>query len=449
MKKYYGRETVKAINSFGTQKTPHELVKAYGEVKKAVIGAQQECFSLYSPKTYNSLMETIDEIIEGAHGEQFPLPLRQGGAGTSLHMNINEVIAAISNEKTGSKDLFVDPLEDLAKFQSTNDTLSTALTIMVYRQLVQTEEMVIKLQDILVGCERTYDKILMTGRTELQDALPITLGQVFAGWAGSIERDRWRLHKLRERLRTISLGGTAMGTCFSAPRKYVFKAEKLLRQITGLPLCRSQNLTDEISSKDILAEVASGFQLVALNLRKMVSDLLIYTSSLCGELGHKELQYGSTIMPFKSNPVLLEYVKGLSISIKQECLKINDYAAEGQLQLNPYIPFMAESFILLHQMLKDSLNALITGFFPSMEVHNKRIEENLVSSPALINTLRQVIGYNSVKKMIPLIRVEKPNNLNELKQLVSRETTLTEEFLDNWFDPSNLTTYTNPFKEET
>jgi len=448
MKKYYGDETVKAVSSFGAGSTPHELITAYGEVKKAALRAQQECFSLYSDTTFQALMKTTDEIISGVHSDQFPLPLQQGGAGTSLHMNINEVIASVCNEKTGSHEPAVDPLEDLAKFQSTNDTLSTAMTIMVYRQLEKTEELIIDLQEILVSRESLYDRILMTGRTELQDALPITLGQVFASWAGSIERDRWRLHKLKERLRTISLGGTAMGTCFSAPRKYVFKAEKLLRQVTGLPLCRSQNLTDEISSKDILAEVASGFQLISLNMRKMANDLLLYTSSFCGEITHREVQYGSTIMPFKSNPVLLEYVKGLSISIKHECFKINDYAAEGQMQLNPFIPFMAESFIKVNTMLEKSLNTLIHGFFPSIEVNEKRIEENLFSSPALVNTLRQVIGYDNVKQIIPLIRSSKPSNLTDLKQLISEKTELTEDFLDKWFDPSNLTTYTEPQKEE-
>jgi aspartate ammonia-lyase len=449
MNKYYSIETEKALHSFGKEITPHELIKAYGEVKKATISAQQHCFSLYNERVFQVLMETTDEIIEGRHKDQFPLPLRQGGAGTSLHMNINEVIAGISNFKLKSENLSVDPLEDLARFQSTNDTLSTALTIMVYRQLEQTEALIIGLQETLIKGESRYDHILMTGRTELQDALPITLGQVFGGWAGSIERDRWRLHKLKERLRTIALGGTAMGTCFSAPRKYVFKAEKILRQITGLPLCRSQNLTDEISSKDNLAEVASGFQLVALNLRKMSNDLLLYTSSFCGELHHKELQYGSTIMPYKSNPVLLEYTKGLSISIKHECMKISDYASEGQMQLNAFIPFMAESFIAINTMMNSCLTTFIKGFFPTMEVNEKRIEENLSTSPALVNTLRQVIGYENVKKLVPLIQEKKPLTLIDLKLLISQETSLTPEFLDRWFDPSNLTSYSDPEKENT
>ena len=434
MDKLFQEETNKALKSFGHSETPYELIKAYGEVKKAAISAQQECFELYDESLFAKIMSSIDGIIAGEYNSHFPLDLEQGGAGTSLHMNINEVISSLVGKK-------VDALEDMAKYQSTNDTLSTAVTIMVYRQLERTESLIIRLQELLVTSETTYDQILMVGRTELQDALPITLGQIFSGWAGAIERDRWRLNKLKERLRTIALGGTAMGTCFSAPRKYVFKAEKNLRKITGLPLCRSQNLTDEISSCDNLAEVASGFQLISLNLRKMVNDLLLYTSSFCGELIHDEVQFGSTIMPFKSNPVLLEFVKGLCISVKHECMKINDYATEGQMQLNPFIPFIAKSFIEINDKLSKGISTLLDGFFPHMLVNKEKIRANLLSSPALINTLRQIIGYDNVKVLVPLIKAAKPDNLKELIIIVSQNTSLSVEFLEKWFDPSNLTTY--------
>ena len=441
MKKFYSTETEKALHSFGRGETPPVLVRAYGEVKKAALLAQQECYSLYDENHFPSIIEALDEIIAGKHREQFPLPLEQGGAGTSLHMNINEVIAGLANEKNKDS-LTIDSLEALARFQSTNDTLSTAVTIMVYRQLEEAEALVIKLQEILVLKESEFDPVLMTGRTELQDALPISLGQIFASWAGAIERDRWRLHKLKERLRTIALGGTALGTCFSAPRKYVFTAEKHLRQITGLPICRSQNLVDEISNCDILAEVAAGFELVSLNLRKMASDLLLYTSSFCGELIHPELQYGSTIMPFKTNPVLLEYLKGLCLSIKHECHKIADYAAEGQLQLNPFMPFMAKAFISLREMLHKALNVFTEKFFPFVKVDRQRIEQNLLSSPALINTLRQVIAYGKVKELVPLIQQNNPQTLVEIKQIIAENTPLTIEFLNEWFDRSKLTNYT-------
>ncbi|MBN2656926.1 MAG: fumarate lyase [Spirochaetales bacterium] len=428
-------ETEKARESFGSEQTPPELIRAYGEVKKAALAAQQSCFELYRPEIYKRIISVLDEIIQGSHNSLFSLPLSQGGAGTSLHMNINEVVCSLVGEPS------LHPLDDLARFQSTNDTFSTAVIIMVYRQLLETEEYVIKLQESLVRLEEKYSSVLMTGRTELQDALPITLGQVFAAWSGAIERDRWRLHKLKERLRTIPLGGTAIGTCFSAPRKYVFKAEQSLRQITGLPLCRSQNLTDAISNQDTLGEVAGGFRLLALNLRKISGDLLLYTSSLSGELVHGELQFGSTIMPLKANPVLLEYVSGLSLSVKHECAKIEEYAASGQLQLNPYLPFMAQSFLSIHSSLKKALSALNDRFFPGMSLNKEKIASNLASSPALINTLRSVIGYSKIKELSELIKQENPADLDSLKELISLNSDLTGKFLDEWFRPENLTTY--------
>jgi aspartate ammonia-lyase len=443
MKNNYGKETEKAIKSFGYDQTPKELICAFGEVKKAAIQAQQDCFSLYSDNVYTCMIKVLDEIISGQHNEQFPLPLQQGGAGTSLHMNINEVIASLTNERLVNGESDIDALEDVARFQSTNDTLSTALTIVIYRFLEQTETKIVRLQEILVSKESEFDQILMTGRTELQDALPITLGQIFGSWTGSVERDRWRFFKLKERLRTVALGGTAMGTCFSAPRKYVFKAEKNLRQITGLPLCRSQNLIDEISNKDNLAEVASGFKLMSQNLRKMTNDLLLYTSSLCEELVIDELQYGSTIMPFKTNPVILEYVKGLCISIKHECQKIDDFTTEGQLQLNPFIPFITEAFISINDMMAKALDSLNNNFFPGLKANHSRINENLMKSPALVNTLRQVIGYDNVKILVPLIKKEKPQSFESLKKIIFNNTNLSLEFLDKWFDPSNLTSYSD------
>ena len=321
MKKYYGNETRKAINSFGRGATPRPLIRAYCEVKKAALMAQQDYGQRYPQDYFCIMMSVCDEIIDGMHDEQFPLSLRQGGAGTSLHMNICEVIANMANDRYGES-FAADPLEDIACYQSTNDTFPAAAVIMLYRFLADIEKKTVALQEYLVRCEKEYEHIVLSARTELQDALPIKLGQVFSAWAGTIERDRWRLNKLKDRIRVSSLGGTAVGTGFSAPAAYVFAAEKYLREVTGLPLCRSQNLPDAVAHHDSLSELANGFSLVAGNLYKISGDLLLYTSSFCREIKHPELQYGSTIMPLKTNPVILEYVRGLSILVQHQCSAI-------------------------------------------------------------------------------------------------------------------------------
>jgi aspartate ammonia-lyase len=282
--------------------------------------------------------------------------------------------------------------------QSTNDTFPTAVTVVAYEAATCVEALVARLQDTLATGERDFELLLVAGRTELQSALPIRLGQVFGAWAGAVERDRWRLSKIRERLRTIALGGTAIGTAFSASPSYMHAAERALRRITHLPLSRSQNLPDEIANADKYAELSQVAALCAGNARKIVSDLLLYGSSAFGELRHPELQYGSTIMPAKANPVLLEAAKGLAIDAEHEAAKVTAYAFEGQLQLNAYMPFIAEALVACFDSLERALESLVT-IVPLLTVDEDRIARNLRSSNLLLNLLVPRLGYNRVKEL--------------------------------------------------
>lgn len=435
---YYGEETCKALEWLGKEQTPREVILAFGQVKLAAICAQQEIASLYPQDYFLLLKEAANEIIQGQWDNQFPLPLAQGGAGTSLHMNICEVLANLANGRY-SGEFHAHPLDHLARYQSTNDTFPTAVIIMTFRFLERIEKQVVLLQEQLVERESRYGNRLMCGRTELQDALPITLGQVFGSWAGPVERDRWRLQKLKERLRTIPLGGTALGTGFSAPIDYVFAAEKHLRRITGLPLCRSQNLCDQVAHADSLAECAMGMGLCADNLYKMSSDLLLYTSSMSLEIRHQELQYGSSIMPDKSNPVLLEFIRGLAM----ECSAISNlvalYCRGGQLQLNANMPFIAEQMIRLSCRLEKALVCAAGRLMEVLQPNLERMESNLAISPALLNTLKEPLGYSVLKTLIPLIQKAAPRNRQELVLWLENNTGLSKAFLDDWSDPMHLT----------
>jgi aspartate ammonia-lyase len=437
-KKYYGKETEKALSNFGKGNIGRDLIRAYGEVKKSCLFAMQEHGGVFDKEIFSFITEAVNDVIDGFLDRFFPLPIEQGGAGTSINMNINEVIANRSSEliikKTGKK-VKIDPISDINRYQSTNDTFPTAVTVMLYRHLSIIETLVIRLQEVLINKENETGNILMTGRTEMQDALPITLGQVFASWAGPIERDRWRLNKLKERIRLIALGGTALGTCFSAPRDYIFLAEKYLRDFTGLPLSRSQNLTDEIANQDKWEELASGYSILAQNIFKMTGDLIIYTSSLAGEISHPELQYGSTIMAAKTNPVILEYARGLSIEIRSRASMIMEFSRNGQLQLNPYLPFIAGSFIEIFSLITKMIDSLTEKFFPLMKINHSRIEENLVHSNVLFNTLLPVIGYYRVKELYRAMEGKHPKTMEEYKTLIRGFTGLSPEEIDKLFDP--------------
>ncbi len=440
MKKYYSNETEKAFSNFDSiSKIPPELIKAYGEVKLAVLKAIQYEEKKYTNEEWNALEIALNELIEGKLNENFPLSLYQGGAGTSLNMNVNEVLASRANEIIEKKRF--DPIEDINKYQSTNDTFPTAATIFVYRNLLEIESLIIKLQEFLVNKENELGQILVTGRTEMQDALPINLGQIFGSWAGMIERDRWRINKVKERIRTIALGGTAIGTGYPAPQRIVFASERFLREITKLPLTRSQNLPDEVSNLDKYSELASILKIIAENLFKITGDLLLYTSSFINEIIHPDLQTGSTIMAAKTNPVILEFVRGCSISIIYECDKISEYTRNGQLQLNAYLPFVLESFNLIFKLTKVSIEKFMEKFLAQLQINSQKIEENLVNSKALVNALIGVIGYKKVKEIYNVMMERKIKTISELKEILKEKTDLKSEEIDFYLDPINITSF--------
>jgi aspartate ammonia-lyase len=399
------------------------VIRAYAQVKLAALTAARESDrqagrAAWDETTWARIAGALAEIRDGAHDGLFVVPLAQGGAGTSLNMNLNEAVVHLVAAGGGPG---LHPLEDINRYQSTNDTFPTAATVLAYEALVATEARVIRLQEELVRRERQWAAQVMVGRTELQDALPVTLGQVFASWAGPFERDRWRLNKLRERVRTVPLGGTAVGTGFGAPPAYVFAAERHLRALTGLPLARSQNLVDEISHLDKYSEVAGGFRQVAENLVHLCQDLLYHTSGAVGELGHPRLQAASSQMPAKTNPVALEYACGLAVGVQGEAFKVGQWVQAGRLQLNPYLPFVVESVLKMEADLARALEAVTDRFLPGMTVHTAVLEAHLAASPALLNALAPALGYDRIAALAPKLAAQPPGSLAELRNLLVTE----------------------------
>jgi aspartate ammonia-lyase len=440
---HWGPETAKALANFGSGATPRALIAAYAQVKLAALSAVQEVESRFSPELFSCIEDALREVYSGALDASFPLPLKQGGAGTSLNMNLNEVVSSRAEElyfaRSGER-VRVDPFEDMNRSQSTNDTFPTAVTIVAYEAASRADASVARLQDALAQRERDLETILAAGRTELQDALPIRLGQVFGAWAGAVERDRWRFARVRERLRTVALGGTAIGTCFNASRAYLYAAERHLRRITRLPLSRSQNLPDEVAHADKYAELGQVAALCAGNLRKIASDLLLYGSSAFGELRHPERQYGSTIMPAKVNPVLLEAAKGLAIDAEHEAAKVASYAFEGQLQLNAYLPFLANALVACFDSLDRAVERL-AELLPLIKPDEERITRNLRSSNLRLNLLVPRLGYNRVKELFRALSGRGMETLDEEDyiDLVAANSGLPREEVAMAFDPMGAT----------
>ena len=437
---FVGPQTALAAQNWGASRTPPRVVRAYAQVKLAALTAAREADRAaarptWDERTWALLSATLHEIREGLHDELFVVPLAQGGAGTSLNLNLNEAVASLIDTRGGR----VHPIDDVNRYQSTNDTFPTAVTILAYEGLVATEARVIRLQEELVRREKQWASQVMVGRTELQDALPVTLGQVFAAWAGPFERDRWRLNKLRERVRTVPLGGTAVGTGFGAPPAYVFAAEKHLRALTSLPLARSQNLIDEISHLDKYSELAGGLRQVAENLVHLTQDLLYYTSTPVGELGHPHLQAASSQMPAKTNPVALEFACGLAMSVQGEAFKISQYVQAGRLQLNPYLPFVLESLLAMFAALDRALEAVTDRFLPGLVVHSAALESHLAGSAALLNALAPVLGYDRVAALSPVLALTPVRTLADLRALLVKELGLDAAEAERLVDPLTLT----------
>jgi len=446
---FAGPQTALAAANWGGAPTPRPVVRAYAQVKQAALTAAREVDRIagrptWDPQTWERLLRALTEIRAGAHDDLFVVPLAQGGAGTSLNMNLNEAIVHLAALEGGPS---LHPIEDINRYQSTNDTFSTAVTILAYEGLVGTEAKVIRLQEELVRREREWAQQTMVGRTELQDALPVTLGQVFAAWAGPFERDRWRLSKIKERVRTVALGGTAVGTGFGAPTAYVFAAEKHLRAVTGLPLARSQNLMDEISHLDKYSELAGGLRQVAENLNHLGQDLLYHCSSGVAEFGHPRLQAASSQMPAKTNPVALEYACGLALSAQGEAFKISQYVQAGRLQLNPYLPFVLESLLAMFDSLDKALTMVTDRFLPGLRVHTDAIEGRLAASPALLNALVPALGYDKISVLAPILAAHPVKSLDGLRTLLVKELALDPTEAERLVDPLVLVRGLGPSAE--
>ena len=287
--------------------------------------------------------------------DQFPVDALQGGAGTSTNMNVNEVIANRAIEILGGargEYSRVHPIEDVNLNQSTNDTYPTALKVSAITGLRRLSEAIAGLQGAFQEKERQFAAIVTIGRTELQEAVPITLGAEFSGFAEAVSRDRWRTFKCEERLRVVNIGGTAVGTGISAPRSYIFLVIERLRDVTGLGLARGENLLDQTANADCFVEVSGILKAHAASLVKICNDLRLL--SLLGEMRVPGAQAGSSIMPGKVNPVLLEAGIQAGMKVMANDALIADACSRGSLQINEFLPLVSFA-------LHESLDLLAAG----------------------------------------------------------------------------------------
>jgi len=402
----WGIHTFRALNNFDISKYSinKEFIKGMGYVKLACALTNKD-LGMRNPEKIDAIISACQEMAEGKLDSHIMVDPIQGGAGTSLNMNVNEVIAnraiEIIGENKGDYKV-IDPIEDVNLHQSTNDVYPTALKIACINLLRNLEKEVTALQESFQEKEKEFSGIVKVGRTQLMDAVLITLGKEFSAFAEAISRDRWRIYKCEERLRVVNIGGTAVGTGLSAPKKYIFGVIEKLREITGIGLARSENMLETTQNLDVFSEVSGILKAHAVNLIKISNDIRLMASGPnagLAEIFLPPMQTGSSIMPGKVNPVIPELAAQVGIKVLGNDVIINQCAAGGQFELNHNAPLLAFTILESLELLINTNKTLRERCINGIRANTKQLKKQVENSHALLTALVKNLGYNKVSQI--------------------------------------------------
>ena len=415
----YGIHSVRARNNFANDSLFHiEWYKALGITKLSVYQVYakfKNAIRLKYPQTkfpiqfiddeiIESLIKSSTEVSEGKHFRHFIVPAIQGGAGTSINLNVNEIItnqALIMLGKRPGQYQYLDPIEHANVFQSTNDVIPTSLRIAVIRLLIELEESINTLRFGVESIEKEHRDSLRIAYTQMQEAVPSSYGRLFSTYNDALSRDWWRVSKCFERIKVVNLGGTAIGSGISAPRFYIMEVVRELQELTKLPLTRSENLHDTTANLDSFVEIHAILKAHAVNLEKMVNDIRLLASDLIDrkEIELPKKQLGSSIMPSKVNPVIPEYVISVVHQVYSNDILITNLSAQGCLDLNAYLPIIGHSIIQSLKLLISADTSLHNHLFSEIIINQSLSGEKLYKSPVITTVLIPYIGYNKASEL--------------------------------------------------
>lgn len=439
---YYGVQSLRAYENFNiTGRRIHfEFIKALAEIKKAAAITNME-IELLDTKKGKVIIEACDEIIEGKLHDQFIVDPIQGGAGTSINMNINEVVANRATELLGGElgdYSYVHPNDHVNYGQSTNDVIPSAGKIATIRLLDKALIQLEKLTDSLLKKSKEFDHIIKMGRTQMQDAIPIRLGQEFHAYANVIKRDIKRIKMAKEELKYINLGATAIGTGLNADELYVKNVVPNLSNVTGIDLKQNDDLVDGTQNLDGFALISSIIKVCAISLSKMSNDLRLLSSGPrtgFGEINLPPKQNGSSIMPGKINPVIPEVVSQIAFNIIGNDLTITMAAEAGQLELNAFEPVLFYNLYESIETLTKGVDTFIVNCIEGITANEQHCKELVENSVGIITALCPHIGYKtSAKIAMNAIETGEP-----IRKLIVKEEILDEEELDIILDPYGMT----------
>lgn len=403
---YYGLQTLRAAENFKITglKIHKEFIKSLAQVKKAAAITNRE-INLLDGNIEKAIIQACDEIISGMLHEQFIIDVIQGGAGTSLNMNANEVVANRAIEllgaEKGSYDI-VHPNDHVNMGQSTNDIIPTAGKITVLKLISRAIDQLEKLYAALKQKSKEFDDIVKMGRTQLQDAVPIRLGQEFNAYSCVVKRDILRIRKAQRQLKTVNMGGTAIGTGINADLGYLNRIVDNLNKVTGMDMERASDLIDATQNVDCFVVVSSAIKTCAVDLSKIANDLRLMASGPktgLAEIVLPPMQNGSSIMPGKVNPVIPEVVNQIAFNILGNDTTISIAAEAGQLELNAFLPVILFKLFESIETLTNGVNTFVENCIRGIKGNKQRCKDMVENSIGIITAICPHIGYKQATKI--------------------------------------------------
>ncbi|MFW6019637.1 MAG: lyase family protein, partial [Bacteroidales bacterium] len=378
--------------------------------------------NLLSRATVHAMTDAASEVAEGKYFDHFIVPAISGGAGTSINMNINEIIANTSLLKTGHNPgdyQYIDPIEHANIYQSTNDVVPTALKVAVTRLLEDLEQEINHLRESVELLETTNRNAVKLGYTQMQEAVPTSFGKMFSNYSEALSRDWWRVSRSFERIKVVNLGGSAIGTGITVPQYFIMEVVHELRKLTGQPFTRSENMTDATSNLDVMVEVHAILKAHAVNLEKMASDLRLLS---CDLRSNKEVelpprQAGSSIMPGKINPVIPEFVISSAHKIYANDQLITNLSGQGCLDLNAYLPTIGNAIIESLELLIAADRSITQNMLSGIKINAQKAKEELYKSPAVTTVLLPYTGYHDAGKLARYMKENKTDIFSANEQL--------------------------------
>jgi fumarate hydratase class II len=440
--RYWGAQTERSRQNFqiGVERMPLPLIRALGLQKKAAALVNMELGEL-DPILGEALVAAADEVIEGKLDDHFPLVVWQTGSGTQTNMNANEVIAnraiEILGGKIGSKTP-LHPNDHVNRGQSSNDTFPTVMHIAtvleIHKLLFPALE---KLEKALRTKEEAFKEIIKIGRTHLQDATPITLGQEFSGYATQIKMSMTRVKNVLPHLYELAQGGTAVGTGLNAHPRFGELFAKKVAELTGLPFVSAENKFEALASEDTLVEVSGAFNVIAVSLMKIANDIrLLGSGPRCGlgELILPENEPGSSIMPGKVNPTQCEALTMIAAQVMGNHVTVSIAGSNGQLELNVFKPVMIYNVLQSIRLLGDGMRSFAEKCVVGIVANEERIRESLYHSLMLVTALNPHIGYDKSAEIAKKAHKEHKTLLEAALELKY----VTEEQYKNWVRPEKM-----------